>query len=104
MIRRIASDLPDIAWRHELLKQVAVAEVVFRTDKDGGGYYVDFLCRKSPPALPEIKGPLELDLAAPDGKNRIFCHLYFDSSRLMHFLEMSSTGEWPADEDVISLV
>lgn len=103
VIERMAENMRDAAWRHELLSQLAAAEVVFRTDKAGGGYYLDFLCRKSPPILPEIKSPLELDFAAPDRKNRIFCHLYFDSTQLISFLEMASTGEWPVDEKLISV-
>ena len=103
VILHLAENMGDENWRNELKSQLNNSIVSNRTDKAGGGYYVDFLCSKAPPLTLPPANPLEMDVLSPDGKNRIFFHLYFNDDGLISFMELSSTGDWPEDENLIGI-
>ncbi|TBR40285.1 MULTISPECIES: hypothetical protein [Dyella] len=99
---KIASQVNDSRLSDALVTQVNAVNVSARTDKSGGGYYLDFSGLEGLSTDCLARHPLELDVAAPDGKNRLFFHLYLEHGR-MSFMELSSTGEWPEDETEIRL-
>ena len=87
-------------WRPLLERQMAAARVRGRSEKTTG-YYVDL---GIPAALrmdrmPDEanRTPLETQAVHPDGENIIFFIAYVKDG-VLHFLEASSTSDWPEDE------
>ena len=103
VLRRCIVSAKRREWRPLLENQLRHARIKGRTEKIVG-YYIDF---EVPDELciadmtdESNKAPMEASATHPDGKNAIFFILYVKDGKL-HFLESSSTSDWPQDEYAI---
>jgi hypothetical protein len=91
------------AWRDGLLRQVDSAHATARTTKTTG-YYVDFDVAPTLRIadLPDDfnKTPPEAEAHHSDGSNAVFFIVYVKNG-VIAFMEASSTGDWPDNEDEI---
>ncbi|HSX61105.1 MAG TPA: hypothetical protein VLF18_12950 [Tahibacter sp.] len=103
VLHRCIADAQRPEWRPRLENQLRHSAIVTRTEKTFG-YYIDFEVpdelRIAEMTDDANKSPMSAGALHPDGKNGICFILYIKDGKL-NFLELSSTSEWPKDEDAI---